>query len=229
MDKATFLRRAAVLQTDYSPSASLKQQLSSLVLAAFVGPTGVGKTTLMEACNLPHIYSDVTRATRPGEVDGREYFFRTDFGKMLAEIKAGQYAQFVINSNGEFYGTRGVNYPLSGLCSMAIIAEVIPKFRGLGFKQIIPLYILPPNYDEWMRRIGENRNTDLAPRLKEASQSLLIALSDPVYNFILNDKIENAARDVEAIVAGNQISKERVLLARRVAEELETRVVSTLS
>ncbi len=220
MEKKDFTEWVRKLQIGYTPNDSVVSQLASLELIALVGPTGVGKTTIIEKLGIPYVQSDVTRSPREGEKDGHEYHFRSDFYEILDEIKAGEFAQFLIAKNGEFYGTRARSYPSSGVATMAILASVIPLFRKLGFKKIIPIYILPPSYVEWMRRIGSGRSLDLSERMSEARESLPLALSDPAYHFVLNDDLAMAVNEVLAIARGGRVTEHRDQLARSSADLL---------
>lgn len=220
MDKKDFVEWVTKLHSTYKPNATVSEKLKRLHLVAVVGPTGVGKTTLIQTSGIPYIVGDVTRPTRPGERNGHEYHFREDYLEVLQQIKAGEYAQFVINASGEFYGTRGSSYPDDGFCTMAIFAAAVPQFQSLGFKQMTLLYILPPSYVEWMRRIGKERAGDLQSRLGEARVSLPKALADPNYHFILNDTVESALGDIKTILAGSPVNEHRATLARQTAELL---------
>lgn len=143
---------------------------------------------------------------------------------MLQEIKTGQFAQFVVSDAGDFYGTHMNAYPESGWCSMAIFADAIPSFRELGFKKVVPVYIMPPGYVEWMRRVGSQREHDLTSRIEEAIKSIKMALRDPEYHFVLNDNLEYAVRDVTRIVAGEPADEHRARLARETADILLERL-----
>lgn len=220
MTKEEFIKWATQLAINYKPSQEVLAKLLHLRVIAFVGPTGVGKTTLTHASGLPYILSDVTRDKREGEKDDHDYHFKNNYEEMLEDIKTGQYVQFVINTNHEFYGTRVTEYPDGGVCAMAIIAKAIPQFRTLGFADILPIYILPPSYVEWMHRIGTARSSDLEARFVEARESLPIALGDPKYHFVLNDNIEDAVEDIKQIAAGQPIAEHRDFLARQTAELL---------
>ena len=220
MEKAEFIIWAKKLASSYQASAVVKDQLSHVRLIGFVGPTGVGKTTIIKKTGLPYVRSDVTRPPREGEKDGREYNFRTDYSGILEDIKQGRYVQFVINQNGEFYGTLATEYPEGGNCTMSIIARAIPQFRSLGFATVLPIYVLPPSYVEWMNRIGSVRSADLQARFAEARESLPIALEDPEYHFVLNDNIDDVMKDVDLIIKGEPVSEHRTSLARQTAELL---------
>ena len=79
------------------------------ILAVVSGFSGAGKGTLMKA--LLSGYADqyalsisaTTRGPREGEVDGREYFFKTkeQFEQMIAEDALIEHACYV----GNYYGT----------------------------------------------------------------------------------------------------------------------------
>lgn len=220
MEKKDFIEWARKLTSGYSPNATVLQQLAQIDLVCLVGPTGVGKTTIIEKLELPYVLSDVSRGPREGEKNGREYFFRDDYPSILQEIKAGEYAQFLVSLSGEFYGTRASSYPSSGPASMAIIAGALQSFRTLGFRKIIPIYILPPSYVEWLHRIGSARSKDIDARMTEARESLVLAMSDSSYHFVLNDDLELAIKEVTTIVSGGEISDHRRVLARESADLL---------
>lgn len=220
MQKEDFIQWVRKLQQTYTPSAEVAQQLAQIELVALVGPTGVGKTTIMEKLGLPHVASDVTRPAREGEKNGHEYYFRSDFFDILEEIKHGQYVQFLVAHNNEFYGTRASAYPQKGPATMAVVASAIEHFRNLGFKKVLPIYVLPPGYKEWMRRIGTGRIGDFNARMKEAAESLSFALKDSSYAFVLNDNLETAVEEIKTIITGGHQNQHRLELARSSADLL---------
>ena len=79
------------------------------ILIVVSGFSGAGKGTIMKALldKYEETYalsvSATTRDPRPGEVEGREYFFRTveEFEKMIAKEDLIEYAKYVDN----YYGT----------------------------------------------------------------------------------------------------------------------------
>ena len=224
MDKKDFIEWARKLQQTYLPSDEVRSKLAKVDLLAIVGPTGVGKTTLINQLKIPSVLSDVTRALREGEKNNQNYHFREDYLEILKEIKTGEFAQFVVSDNGEFYGTHADAYPEEGWCSMAIFATAIPDFRKLGFRKVIPIYIMPPGYVEWMRRIGQLRAGDLDVRIAESITSIRTAIVDPEYSFVLNDNMELALDDINTIMSGGQVDEHRARLAKESADILLERL-----
>jgi guanylate kinase len=73
------------------------------------GPSGAGKGTLIRALaeRVPALevaISATTRAQRPGEVDGREYWFLDD-AEFVRRIEAGEFLEHVEYVSGKRYGT----------------------------------------------------------------------------------------------------------------------------
>jgi guanylate kinase len=220
MDKNDFIVWASKLQSHYEPSEEVKQVISNVDLVAIVGPTGVGKSTIIENLKIPVLISDVTRDRRPDERHSKTYNFVNDYLKIIEEIKAGNYVQFLVSNSGEFYGTHIDFYKYSKVFCMAIFANQISKFQSLGFKSIQQFYIMPPSYIEWMKRIGSVRSQDLLSRISEAKDSIMLALEDDKYSYILNDNLEYALRDINNVLSGQKIDQHRSDLAVGTADLL---------
>lgn len=219
MDKQTFVAKVAELLPAYKANDDVIKQLASVRLIALVGPTGAGKSTVCKKSGIAYVVGDTTRAPRSGETPGMDYNFRTDLQDMLAEIERGEYVQLVVQRQTEVYGTKASSFPIDKICAMSIIASVIPHFKALGFGLVLPVYITPPSYSEWMRRIAAHHDRDLEGRLMEAKDSLGIALADPSYVFLLNDDLEKATQDLRNIAAG-KIDKIASARARSAASSL---------
>ncbi len=202
MDKQKFIEQAAVLLPAYKANDQVAAQLSHINLIAIVGPSGAGKSTITRQSGLPFVVGDTTRTMREGEIHGRDYNFRADFDQLLTEVQQGEFVQYVIQRETDFYGTKATSFPASGACAMSIIATAIPTFKSLGFNTVVPVYIVPPNHTEWMRRLGTHRDKDLEARLMEAKESLVAALNDPSYVFILNDNLDAAVMTIRKVASG---------------------------
>ena len=220
MEKKDFIVWASKLQKDYVPAERVLKRINEIDLVAIVGPTGVGKSSIINSLTIPVVISDVSRDKRPGEKEGQTYSYKNDYLKIIEEIKAGNYVQYIISSSGEFYGTHIDSYGRYNLYTMAIYAKEIETFRNLGFKSIEQFYIMPPSYIEWMKRIGGVRAKDLLTRIQEAKESVNLALEDENYVFILNDNLESAIRDITTKLKGFEIDSHRTELALGTADIL---------
>jgi len=123
-------------------------------------PAGAGKTSLTRRLVADHSdltlsISATTRAPRPGEEEGREYYFksRAEFERMIAD---GEFLEWAV-VNGQYYGTP--NAPV--MAALAAGHDVLFDIDWQGAKQIaekapddsIRLFILPPVWGDLERRL----------------------------------------------------------------------------
>jgi guanylate kinase len=128
-------------------------------LTVLSGPSGVGKSTVVAELNrtCPQIWISVsvtTRKPRPGEVDGRQYYFVNDkeFDRLVASGALLEWASFA----GNRYGTPRA--PLKEkLGSGALCLLEIDVAGARQVKQADPdarlVFLAPPSWDELVRRL----------------------------------------------------------------------------
>lgn len=225
MTREEFLQSFPAFFKDYQPSQESLARISNVCLLIVVGPSGVGKSSVIDRLGLKYVPIDVTRARRPEEQEGVDMFFRQDYDQLLTEIKSAKFLQFVVGVSGDFYGTRASSYPSGGWAVMPILADVVPSFRRMGFKQTLSVFITPPSYEEWMRRLKHHPITEgqLARRLDEAKRSLEFSLNDNQMHFILNDDLDAAVDQAKGLLAG-KIDSRREARAKEIARDLLTRL-----
>lgn len=186
------------------------------LLIVISGASGTGKGTVCKKllADLPKVaysISATTRTPRPGEVDGREYYFISvdEFKTWIAEEKFLEYA----NVYGNFYGTP-LNKIEERLNRGEDILLEIDVQGALNVKKKCPdgiyIFLLPPSLDELKRRI-EGRGTEnpesLARRLKNAVAEIKIGLQ---YDYVVvNDTIDNAAAQIKSILAAERLKVAR--------------------
>jgi guanylate kinase len=180
----------------------------------------------MKSLGLPFVPSDITRPMRQGEVEGIDYNFRKDYENIISQIQKGEFVQVAIGPGGDFYATLASSYPDSGTATMAVVSDVVPVFRELGFARTISAFIAPPSYEEWIRRMGEHHiaGNQLLGRLAEAKRSFSFALSDSQTIFILNDDLNSAVQQAKDLLTGKRDEhreQEARQQAHRILEVLE--------
>ena len=179
------------------------------ILIVVSGFSGAGKGTIMKRLlegydNYALSVSATTRGPRPGEEEGREYFFKTkdEFEKMIAKDELIEYAKYVDN----YYGTPGHYVGEQLKAGKDVILEI--EMQGaLKVKEKFPdtllLFITPPTAEELKNRlIGRGTETMevIENRLKRAMEEAEVMGQ---YDYlIVNDELESCVKEVHRIIQG---------------------------
>lgn len=176
-------------------------------LIVISGPSGAGKSTVVNRAiqgrnDMCFSTSVTTRAPRPGEVDGKDYFFidQERFQQMVDQGQLLEHASYVAHS----YGTPKAFVEERMAAGFNVILDIeVQGARQVKEKmpEAVLIFILPPSMEELRRRL-ENRGTDssevIEARLCRAREELKEA---PLYDYIVvNDKIDEAAAEFAAIL-----------------------------
>ena len=143
-----------------------------------------------------------TRSPRPGEVDGRDYFFVTKdaFMKKVEEGGFLEWAEFV----GNCYGTpRDVveSYRNQGI-------DVLLEIETNGAKQVLQkcpdalsIFLVPPNLEALESRIrGRSTEDEATIQRRLAKAKAELALADQYGHVVLNDDVNRAAEEIRQII-----------------------------
>ncbi len=181
--------------------------MHSGILIVVSGFSGAGKGTLMnrlieEYDNYALSISATTRAPRPGEQDGREYFFleKNEFEQRIEDGGFIEYACYLDN----YYGTPRdyVQKQLEAGKNVVLEIEIQGAMKiKKQFPEALLLFVMPPDVAELERRLN-GRGTEtpevVAKRLKRASEE---AEGIEEYDYILiNDDLETCVRQLNEIV-----------------------------
>ena len=199
-------------------------------------PSGGGKTTIARALlarrpDLGYSVSCTTRAPRPGEIPGRDYYFMTR-AEFIAERERGAFAESA-EVHGNLYGTLRSEVERVMAEGRHVVMDIdvqgAVQFQR-AFPQAVTIFILPPSAEVLLDRLRARKTespAQLAARLQSALQELQQV--DEYEYVIVNDDLERAVASVESIVDAEIVSRERVknlrqqvgLLIERLEQEIE--------
>ena len=180
-------------------------------LIVISGPSGVGKSTVvkqvMAHCpNLHFSVSATTRAMRPGEVDGVNYFFvdKPAFLSMIERQELLEYTEYV----GNYYGTPEA--PLDqALAEGKDILLDIEVEGALNVKRRRPdavlIFMMAPTFEDIALRLsgrGDTAPDVVENRLKQAKWEYSQAHQ---YDYlVVNDRVEHAVSEIMAIMTAEK-------------------------
>jgi guanylate kinase len=189
-------------------------------------PSGAGKSTLAQRLvrSVPDLIFSIsftTRKPRPGEVDGRDYFFIDD-ARFDAMVREGGFVEWV-EVYGHRYGT-GRDW-LNGVLATGLdVLLDIETTGALNLRRAIPdarmIFILPPSaasLEQRLRSRGKDSDEQIAIRLRHARHEMELYHA---YDYlVMNDDLELAYRQFESVVYATRASRERMApVARKILD-----------
>lgn len=185
-----------------APSKSL------IVISA---PSGAGKTTITKRmldghpAELMFSISATTRPMRPGERDGVDYYFltREKFEELLNSGGLIEHEEIF----GNYYGTPVKEIERAEQMGKRLIFDIDVK-GGISIRNKYPeksqlIFIAPPDMKVLRERLTSRKTETLdviAKRLDRASMEMDMA--EQYDHLVINDQLETAIKDVEALIFG---------------------------
>ncbi|MBQ9518218.1 MAG: guanylate kinase [Eubacterium sp.] len=177
------------------------------LLVVMSAPSGCGKDTVF--AELKKIRSDIvesvsatTRKPREGEINGVNYYFKTDdeFLQMINDGKLLEYARY----NNCYYGTpvEGVEKAIAKgkICFLIIEVEGAQNIMKM-IPDCVSIFLSPPSLDELRRRLHKrstDSHEDIENRIRAAEYEMEMS-SLYKYN-VVNDVLEDCVETINNIL-----------------------------
>ncbi len=175
-------------------------------LVIFSGPSGVGKTTILQrlfkACRLPlrESVSATTRQQRPGETDGVSYHYLTR-EEFQNRIDADEFLEYTeVFGRGDFYGTlkAPINQAIAAGEWIIVEIDVVGALKVLKIHpDAITIFVHPGSIEELEKRL-RGRATEseeaLTRRLEVARSELEV--SEKYTHIVNNESVEQTVDEI---------------------------------
>lgn len=177
------------------------------LLVVLSAPSGCGKDTVFkELCKIRkdcvESISATTRPPRKGEIDGVNYYFKSEaeFEEMIENNGLLEYAEY----NNSYYGTpvAGVEKAISDgkVCFLIIEVQGAKNIMSLR-PDCVSIFLLPPSMEVLENRLNK-RGTDSDDMIKNrlAIAQDEIEFANQYKYTVINDTLENAVADINNII-----------------------------
>ncbi len=194
--------------------AHLKRRGLMFVLSS---PSGAGKTTLArrlmaENPELRMSVSVTTRPMRPGEIDGKDYFFidKARFDQMVRDGELLEHAPVF----DHFYGTPRTPVEAALAAGRDVLFDIdwqgTQQLRATAEKDVVSVFILPPSAADLEQRLhtrAQDSDAVIKGRMSRASHEMSHWAE---YDYIVvNRKIDDAFADVQSILKAERLKRVR--------------------
>lgn len=190
------------------------------LLIILSSPSGAGKSTLARRlmakdASMRFSVSATTRAPRPGETDGKEYWFLTRDAFVAAAARGDMLEHAEVFGN--LYGSPRAPIEAELAAGRDVLLDIDwqggQQVRNSRLKaDVVSVFILPPSIAELDRRLrdrGQDTPEVIAGRMAK-SQAEISHWAE--YDYVLvNDNIDAAEAELATILAAERLKRERQL------------------
>lgn len=182
------------------------------LLFVLAGPSGVGKTSIMQSVRdhfgAKFSVSATTRSRTAEEEEGEDYFF-LDESAFMEMIRQDEFLEHALVFGTHRYGTPRIPVEQALATGQMVILDIDVK----GAQQVrtskpdaFMMFILPPNEEELLRRLRERGRDDeeaIQRRFAEATHEIEVAHQCGCFDvFVVNDDLQTAIAEAIALLGG---------------------------
>jgi guanylate kinase len=178
-------------------------------IVIITAPSGAGKTSITKYLlqhfpQLAFSISAATRQARPGETNGKDYYFISP-EEFQEKIRSNAFVEWEMVYEGKYYGT--LHSELNRIWENGQVPVLDIDVKGaIHVQQQYPqnslsIFIEPPSIEELKRRLqsrGTETEKSLNDRVNKAAYE--VSFKHHFNKIILNDNLPNAIAEAEAII-----------------------------
>lgn len=183
------------------------------LLFVISGPSGVGKGTICKKLlerrkELKLSVSVTTRAPRPGEIEGVNYFFRSE-EQFQDMIECDEFLEYMCVFGKNHYGTPKAYVAEQRAQGNDVILEIDVN-GALNVKKRCPdavmIFIAPPSMETLKKRlVGRGTETEEAVERRFAEAVKELAAAGEYDYIVVNDSLDKAVDDTESILVSERL------------------------
>ena len=219
------------------PRVSAKTEGHNPFPVVLSSPSGAGKTTIAKALlkerqDVGYSISCTTRPPRPGEVEGKDYYF-LDRAEFVRRIEEGAFAESA-EVHGSLYGTLKAEIERVLGAGRHVLMDIDIQGAALirqAFPAVVTIFILPPSGEVMLDRLRKRKTESKEAIVRRLESALRELQAIEQYEYVVvNDVLEESVSRVAAIIDAEVVSRERVAglreqvaaLIQRLEDEINT-------
>lgn len=232
-NKITQLAEFQKVLRNYKPNIEVIDLLNQLRIVLLVAPAAAGRNTIIRNLIMTgkyyYLVSDTTRKPRINngtpERDGSEYWFRRE-QDMLESIRRREYVEAAIVHDQQVSGIS--IHELREALKRNLVAITDIDIQGSDYLQDYDsdadnIFILPPDFDEWMRRMDGRGSMDANEkkrRLLSAHREISTALQRSYFKYVINWDLRSTSEQLHEEIINGKFDQERQSQAKKHALDL---------
>jgi guanylate kinase len=178
-------------------------------LIIFSAPSGAGKTTIVRhlldrKLNLEFSVSATSRAPRPNETNGKDYYFLTE-KEFKRKIENNEFLEWEEVYNGVYYGSLKSEVERIRNLGKNVIFDV-DVVGGLNIKKFyddeaLAIFVQPPSVEELRKRlISRSTETEEKIQMRIAKAEHELSFASQFDKLVTNNDLEQACREAEELI-----------------------------